>query len=199
MHPLHRGCFEARKVEVVTPNGKGKVRVAAGTYSVPCRWKGRQLTALVGVDSVEFRCALGTEIVPRAPKGGTVVRYRHYLDELAHKPQAVRQVAPELLAELGEPFGKLWRLLVDTHGPADAARLFARVIGAIVDQGEDLVREALSRALETDRLDLLHLDSPKPKLALEPHDVPYALRDIEIETTPIEVFDELMHTGGDHE
>ena len=59
------------------------------------------MTALVGVDAVEFRCAQGVETLPRAPRGGAVVRYRHYLDELARKPQAVRQVAPELLTELG--------------------------------------------------------------------------------------------------
>jgi len=36
------------------------------------------------------------------------VRYRHYLPELAKKPQAVHQVAPELVAEL---FSRLWDLL----------------------------------------------------------------------------------------
>ena len=42
--------------------------------------------------------------VAKQPRGGRAVQYRHYLDELAKKPQAVRQVAPELMAELGEPY-----------------------------------------------------------------------------------------------
>ena len=45
---------------------------------------------------------------PRQRFGGRRVSYRHYLGELSRKPQALRQVAPELLAELGEPYGRLW-------------------------------------------------------------------------------------------
>ena len=40
---------------------------------------------------------------PRARFGTRQVFYRHYLPELARKPNAVRQVAPELMAELGAP------------------------------------------------------------------------------------------------
>jgi hypothetical protein len=36
------------------------------------------------------------------------VRYRHYLQELAKKPQAVRQVAPELVAEPGGSISERW-------------------------------------------------------------------------------------------
>jgi hypothetical protein len=38
---------------------------------------------------------------PRQRFGGKRIRYQHYLSELARKPQA----APELVAELGEPYG----------------------------------------------------------------------------------------------
>jgi hypothetical protein len=42
---------------------------------------------------------------PRVRFGGRRVLYRHYLPELARKPKAVRQLAPELAAKLGEPWG----------------------------------------------------------------------------------------------
>lgn len=41
--------------------------------------------------------------ITKQPRGSRTVRYRHYLDELAAKPQAVRQLAPELMAELDAP------------------------------------------------------------------------------------------------
>ena len=57
--------------------------------------------------------------------GGRRVSYRHYLGELSRKPQALRQVAPELLAELGEPYGRLWALLEGERGGHEAARTLA--------------------------------------------------------------------------
>jgi hypothetical protein len=86
-----------------------------------------------------------------------VTRYRHYLPELSRKPQALRQVAPELIEELGEPFGEFWRLLVDRHGPADAARVLARVLEAICDRGEPVVDEVVRRMLRDGETGLLAL------------------------------------------
>ena len=70
-------------------------------------------------------------------------RHRHYLPELAHKPQAVRQVAPELLAELGEPWSSLWQLLDTTHGRLEAARILAKLLGALEEHGEARLRPVL--------------------------------------------------------
>jgi len=47
------------------------------------------------------------------------------------------------------------RLLVDRHGPADASRAFARILGAVCDHGEDLVARALAKAIEAGRTDLI--------------------------------------------
>ena len=47
----------------------------------------------------------------------------------AHKPQAVHQVAPELVQELGEPFGWLWVMLEGTYGAHDGARVLGRAGG----------------------------------------------------------------------
>jgi len=53
------------------------------------------------------------------------------------------------VAELGEPYGRLWQFLLDTYGPLDGARVLARVLGAINQQGAEVVGKALERALET--------------------------------------------------
>ena len=43
------------------------------------------------------------------------------------------------MAELGEPFAQLWTLLEARYGSPEAARVLARIIGAVVDQGEAAV------------------------------------------------------------
>jgi DNA replication protein DnaC len=67
--------------------------------------------------------------------GQRSIDYRHYLSELARKPQAVRQVLPELLRDLGEPFPAIWDQLQGAHGPREAARLFAKVLGHLDSYG----------------------------------------------------------------
>ena len=57
-------------------------------------------------------------------------------------------MAPELVAELGEPYGRLWQVLVETYGAQDGARVLSRVIGAVTEQGVEAVGDALERALE---------------------------------------------------
>ena len=75
--------------------------VAGGAYSVPSRWCGHAVDLFVGTDSVSF--AYGDEVVrhPRVPFGGRSVDYRHLLLPLSRKPQALRQVVHELVAQFG--------------------------------------------------------------------------------------------------
>jgi hypothetical protein len=61
------------------------------------------------------------------------VCFRHYLEGLLKKTQAVRQVAPELVAEMPEAYGS-WGQLSETHGSRKAARLRASVL---VSDGDD--------------------------------------------------------------
>jgi hypothetical protein len=75
------------------------------------------------------------------------VHYRDYLRELARKPQALRQVAPELLAELDEPYRRLHGLLVAKHGELDAARVLGKILGCAQAHGEQAVGQALAAAL----------------------------------------------------
>jgi hypothetical protein len=87
--------------------------------------------------------------LPRERRGRRAVRYRHYLAELAKKPQALRQVAQELVAELGEPCGRpaLGAAGVVSRRPRGGAGVGRRTICAIVEHGEAEVTEALSLAL----------------------------------------------------
>ena len=188
-------AFEARKVVPCSVSRRSLVRVEGATYSVPSSWQGLGATAYVGPETVEIVCREERESYARERFGGKAVRYRHYLGELSRKPQALRQVAPELLAELGEPFAGLWRLLVDRHGPADAARVFARILEAIGAHGEACVAQAVARSLEAGTLRTLPVASvsaPAPCM-----EVPAPLRGIVVETTPAAAFDALLAEASD--
>ena len=69
---------------------------------------------------------------------------QHYFEELSRKPQAVRQVAPELLAELGPAYRKLWRIW--SCGRRPTARLFAKLLSVVTDHGSEEVAAALEEA-----------------------------------------------------
>jgi hypothetical protein len=102
------------------------VRLEGAYYSVPSRWAGLDLVVRIGATTVTIVGREGARIRhPRKRFGQRSIDYRHYLSELARKPQAVRQVLPDLLRDLGDPFPAIWDQLHGAHGPRDAARLFA--------------------------------------------------------------------------
>jgi len=186
--------FEARKTALVPVSSKATVQIGAALYSVPSGWARLEATAYVRVEDIRLVCRGETEVVPRQRRGGKRIRYRHYLPELAKKPQAVRQVAPELMAELGEPYGRLWSLLESRYGAREAARVLSRVIGAVVDHGSETVAEALEAALSAGRCDLLamagNLREPRPVV-----EVPAALQRYEIEAGSPADYDVLLGGG----
>ena len=103
MRPLPPVPFQVAKVVPVSVRSTSVVKVEGAWYSVPSRWARLDATAYVGVEEVRIACR-GEEVIhPRERFGGRRIRYQHYLSELARKPQAVRHVAPELVAELREP------------------------------------------------------------------------------------------------
>lgn len=188
--------FEARRLVMVSISSKATVQIEGAWYSVPSPWARLSAHAYVGVQDIRLTCRQETITVPKVQPGQKKIQYRHYLPELAKKPQAVRQVAPELLAELGEPYGKLWRLLVDSHGPREAARVLARVLAVITDHGEEAVRQALHTALAAERIDLLALSKLTPPQATPTIALPASLAEYQIESASLEAYDELLR-GGD--
>lgn len=152
MLPLPSVAFRAaRCLPDVAVTSRSVVRVDGAYYSVWSTWARREITAYAGVDEITLVISGDKRVVvhPRQPFGGRSVDYRHYLRELAHKPQALRQVADELIAALDEPFAAAWRLLVDQHGPKQAARVFSQVLRAIEERGERAVAADVATALKT--------------------------------------------------
>ena len=157
-------------------------------------WARAEATAYVGVHDVRFVCRGEEEVYPKKGFGSRQVRYRHYLPELARKPQAVRQVAPELVGELGEPYGRLWQLLIQTHGERQGSRVLAQILAAVVDHGEPCVTQALLQALASGRADLLALakilHEPPPEVK-----VPQALEPYRIESGQASDYDWMLEGG----
>jgi transposase len=205
MKPLPATPFEAREVRPVSVSRSATVTVMGAVYSVPTSWARLDATAYIGVEDIRLVCRGNEHIHRLQPKGGKAIHYRDYLPELSRKPQAVRQVAPELLAQLGEPYGKLWSLLEATHGQLKAARVLSGILGAINDHGEPLVSHALvdalasagaSGGLDQDRL-LISLAGHLPaRPSLQDSQVPAALRLHVVHAGCAADYDQLL-AGGD--
>ncbi len=170
---------EATTFATVTP--RALVRLAGAAYSVWTRWAGLDLVVRVGPSTVTIVGRDGTHVHhPRLRFGQRSIDYRHYLSELARKPQAVRQVLPDLLRDLGAPFPAVWDQLHAAHGPRDAARLFAKVLGQLDTHGAAVVVPALAVALATGTPLLLALTPAPRRDCLAPDTVPAHLRDLDI-------------------
>ena len=194
MQYLPERPFEARKTVLCSITRSAMAKVETAWYSVPSHWKSLSATAHVGCEDVEIHCGDESITHPRVAFGQRQIKYRHYLKELARKPQALRQVAPELLGELPEPYTQLWRLLVDRYGPADAARSFARILGAVCEHGEDQVGLGISMAIEAGRTELI----PLPKRKSASIEVPSPLRGYEVEHTCASDYDRLLTSEVPH-
>jgi transposase len=147
LRPLPAAPFDPSRFVPVSISSKATVQIDGVTYSVPSTWARLDASAWVGVDTIRVACRGEVRSFTKAAPGERQIRYRDYLPELARKPQAVRQVAPELLSELGEVWGQLWALLVATHGEREASRVLARLLGLVVSAGEAPVTEQLEAAL----------------------------------------------------
>lgn len=199
LSPLPATPFVVSRMTPVEVSSQALVKVEGASYSTPSRWARLQATAYVGVDQIRLVCLNESVIHPRIRPGGRKVFYRDYLPELARKPKAVRQVAPELVAELGEPWGGVWRLLSSAHGEREAARVLARLLGAVCQHGEDKVARALAAALNEQRVGLLDLaaDDGLPPPAIT---VPPALAGYVVEAGRAADYDHLLlAAGGAHE
>jgi transposase len=141
--------FDVRRVVPITVSRQALVRFDGVEYSVPSEWARLDATAYIGVDTIDIHC-LGSQVtLQRARQGKRHVKYRHYLSELSRKPQALRQVAPELLDELEEPYRRLWDALCEVHGQLEAARVLGKILAAATTCGEEKVARWLNQALRS--------------------------------------------------
>jgi transposase len=162
MMPLPSVPFRSARCHPdVAVSSRSIASVEGAQYSVWSSWARREATVYAGVDEITLVMTgdQRTVVHPRQPFGGRAVDYRHYLRELSQKPQALRQVVDELIVALDEPFAATWRLLVDQHGPKQAARVFAQVLRAVELRGERDVAADLAAALQTGEPVLLALRS----------------------------------------
>jgi transposase len=179
--PLPAVPFRAASFHHVEVSRRSLVALGGATYSVWSDWVRLPVKAFAGVDEVEVVGPDGRVVVhERQPFVGRSVDYRHYLPELARKPQAVRQVADELVRDLGAPFDALWRHLCDERGPKQAARIFAHVLRSVVELGERVTGERVRRALETGEPLLLALRPSEPAPSMPVEALPSRLREIDV-------------------
>ena len=173
--------FVAEATTFATVSPRALVRLEGAVYSVPCRWAGLDLVARIGATTVTI---VGRDTTPiRHPRkrfGERSIDYRHYLPELAKKPQAVRQVLPDLLRDLGEPFPAVWAHFHAAHADREAARLFAKVLGQIEAHGLAHVASLATTALTTGTPILLAVTASSVAAPRDTVDVPPALRDLEV-------------------
>lgn len=196
MHVLPSTPFEARRVDIHVPvSASATVNVEGAVYSVPAKWSRGHVEVRAGVHDIEF--ARGSERVcrRRIPKGESDIDYAaHYLEVLATKPQAVRQVADTLVGQLGAPFPDFWGQLNDDNGPRDAARKMARILQGIVELGREECIRRVERALrdgEAISTALLVACSTVEQTT----SVPPALN-IPVESSSVDGFDALLSMGG---
>ncbi|MEI6245091.1 MAG: IS21 family transposase [Acidobacteriota bacterium] len=174
-------AFVAEAATLTTISPRALARVEGAYYSVPCRWMGLDLTTWIGATTVTIVGRDGQRIVhPRKRFGERAIDYRHYLPALAAKPQAVRQVLPELLRDVGPPFPAVWAQLVAEQGPRDAARVMAKILGHLEARGAAVVVPLLTAALADGTALLLALAVVPVPCVLPADAVPLVWRDIKI-------------------
>ena len=190
-------AFVAETATVASITPRGLARVHGAYYSVPCRWAGLDLTGWVGATTVTVVGRDGRRIThPRKRFGERSIDYRHFLPELAQKPQAVRQVLPELLRDLGPPFPAVWARLAAQHGPREAARHFARILGQLETRGDAVIVPALETALAHGTPLVLALTPATRPVGLAAEAVPAVLRDLEIGSGTAADYDVWLQGGG---
>ena len=82
---------------------------------------------------------------------------------------------------------RLWKLLGGRYGELDAARVMAKLLGAIVEHGEQVIAEALSEVLAASP------QAPRgPSMPPATVPVPAALQHYRVESTPASSYDALL-------
>lgn len=183
------GChFEIRKTLPVSISSKSTFQYDNVVYSLPETWARLPATIHVGPFLVEVSCQQGQFTHVRGLPGEKKIIYKHYVRELSRKPAAVRQVAPELLAELGQPYQQLWDLLEKVHGAQSTARVLAKLIAVIAEGNEGELSEALKSAISLGKPEI---PEPPPKVI----QIPQSLSGHVIESSSVSEFDRLLQVA----
>jgi transposase len=186
---LPETAFDAREPITVRVSRQAMIEVKGSGYSVPSRWKKLLVEVRLGAKDLIIRHGTEEYRCQRLRPGQRRVLYSHYFEELSRKPQAVRQVAPELLDELSPSYRRLWTMLEEHHGSLETARMFAKLLSVVVDHGHEDVAEALEGALSQGRFDLLGLVVDPP---IVENEVPEGLRGYCVESAKAQDFDFLL-------
>ena len=166
-------------------------KIKGAWYSVPSHWCGEQIEVREGTKTI--RLLRGNESVehPRVAFGGKSIRYEHLLAPLSIKPQAVRQVIRELIAQFGAPWDELWTRLCALHAAdeLEAARRFAHWLH------EAHMHGLKSTAIQVRRVLIGELAMPEKRsknTTTKREDlVPEKLRGIEVEAPDLSRYDAL--------
>jgi hypothetical protein len=90
----------------------------------------------------------------------------------------------------------LWQVLATTHGEREGARVLSKILAAVLDHGEQAVRQAIDQALASGRQDLLALASQLQQKTVKQVEVPMALQGYPLEAGCAANYDILL-MGGD--
>ena len=188
LRPLPVHHFDARRHVVASVSSRSLFQVDGLTCSVPEHLARTEVDGFAGPFAVDVIGRDGTSVTHlRAAFGSKRIDYRHYLKTLSEKPQAMRQVAQTLIAQLGEPFSSMWRSLLNEHDPIDAARVFCRVLRQVHDVG---VEEAGQECLRGEA-GWRGARAPPPTATSPSFEVPRALR-VDVETSSLTIYDALL-------
>lgn len=190
LRPLPPHALDPAEVRTATLRHHASYTLGGATYSVPSRWCGRDVEVRVGTETVVFARGDETATHPRLPFGGRSIDYRHLLAPLSIKPQALRQVASELVAQFGEPWPSLWSALRQRHSPdeIEAARRLAPWLRDADKDGLAATAPRIEASLRAQRL----VPPARPVAdGVPPLEVPDALRGYEVESSDLSRYDAL--------
>ncbi len=190
MLPLPSIPYDPGILYEVSADRKARIRVKNAWYSVPCTWKLLPLRAWLYADRVVILHQGQRVEHDRQPANGKHIWYPHYLSELARKPQAIEQVAPILMKQLGSPYERAWLYLVASRGRRAAGRAFKAVLRYADERGIEVTGRALQLAMEASEDPVLSLREPD-EAAAPTTIVPAALACYRVEASSLAVYGQL--------
>lgn len=191
LHALPSTPFDPAEVWFSKLRHHSAHKIKGAWYSVPSHWCGEEIEVREGTKRI--RLVRGGESVehPRVGFGEKSIRYEHMLGPLSIKPQAVRQVIRELVAQFGAPWNELWTRLCALHAAdeLEAARRFAHWLHEAHMHGVESTAIQVRRTLAGE----LAMPEKRSKNATSKREdlVPAALRGIDVEKPDLTRYDAL--------